>query len=110
MEETYNKLVRDNVPDRFEKKGDIPVTRTLSDSEYRIELFRKLREECNATAKASNGIEMVQKLGDVLEVCFALAKLESKTPENLMAIASQKREVYGGYNEKTYLEKVIRRS
>ena len=38
MERIYNKLVRDNIPNIIELKGETPVTRILNDDVYKIEL------------------------------------------------------------------------
>lgn len=35
---SYNKLVRDNIPDIIKNNGEIPITRILNDDEYKIEL------------------------------------------------------------------------
>ena len=45
MEQIYNKLVRDNIPDIIEKNGEIPIIRILSNEEYKLELEKKLCEE-----------------------------------------------------------------
>ena len=110
MEQIYNKLVRDNIPEIIKKNGEVPVIRTLSEREYQLELFKKLSEECHEAALATTSIELLHELADIIEVSFAIAQLESKTPENLLAIARQKREQNGGFDERIMLEKVIRRS
>ena len=44
---TYNKLVRDKIPEIIEGNGEKPVTRILNDEEYLKELNTKLQEEVN---------------------------------------------------------------
>ena len=39
MEKIYNKLVRDNIPSIIQEDNEIPITRILSDAEYRQELY-----------------------------------------------------------------------
>ena len=36
MERTYNKLVRDNIPDIIIANNETPVTRILTDEEYKM--------------------------------------------------------------------------
>ena len=45
MERIYNKLVRDNIPEKIKGNGEMPIIRTLSFDEYKIELEKKLYEE-----------------------------------------------------------------
>ena len=45
MERTYNKLIRDNIPEIIISKREKPVTRILSDEEYKMALEDKLYEE-----------------------------------------------------------------
>ena len=45
MERTYNKLVRDRIPDIIFSNNETPVTRILNDAEYKKALEEKLYEE-----------------------------------------------------------------
>ena len=106
MERIYNKLVRDNIPNIIKSKGETPVTRILSEDEYKNELEKKLYEEYKEVIEAS-GSDRIEELADMLEIINALAKIESKTLDNVILVAEQKNEKRGGFNEKIVLEKVI---
>lgn len=106
MERVYNKLVRDNIPSIIKNKGEKPVTRILSDEEYKIELEKKLYEEYKEVIEA-NGQDRVEELADLLEVIKALGELEHKSLEDIIAIANNKSIKRGSFKEKIFLEKVI---
>ena len=42
MERIYNKLVRDNIPNIIKEKGEEPITRILSDEEYKKERQQRI--------------------------------------------------------------------
>ena len=106
MERIYNKLVRDNIPNIIEAKGETSVTKVLDDDTYKAELEKKLNEEYLEVLAAS-GDERVEELADVLEIIRALAKLEGKTLEDVVQIADAKSEKRGAFSKKIFLEKVI---
>ena len=106
MERIYNKLVRDNIPNILKSKGETPVTRILSEDEYKNELEKKLYEEYKEVIEAS-GSDRSEELADMLEIINALAKIESKTLDTVILVAEQKNEKRGAFNEKICVEKVI---
>ena len=109
MERIYNKLVRDNIPDIIESKGETPVTKILDDNTYKIELEKKLNEEYQEVLAAS-GDDRVEELADMLEIVRALAKLEGKSLQNVIEIADVKSEKRGALEKKIFLEKVIEKN
>ena len=108
MERTYNKLIRDNIPDIIISKQEKPVTRILSDEEYKKALEDKLYEEYEEVISAG-GNDRCEELADMIEVIRSLAKLENKTLEDIIRLAEEKRADRGGFDNKIYLEKVIER-
>lgn len=106
MERIYNKLVRDKIPNIIKGKGETPVVKTLDESEYKMELEKKLYEEYKEVIEAT-GDERVEELADMLEVIRALANLENKHLNDVIAIADKKNEKRGAFEEKIFLEKVI---
>lgn len=109
MERVYNKLVRDNIPNIIESKGETPVTRILDDATYKSELEKKLYEEYQEVLEAS-GDARVEELADMLEIIRALAILEGKTLQDIIDIADNKNIKRGAFEEKNFLEKVIEKS
>lgn len=106
--EKYNKLVRDKIPSIITNNGEIPVTRILNDEEYKTELERKLYEEYQEVIN-SNDKDRLEELADMIEVIKALASLEGKNLKDIILIAEQKREKRGGFKDKIYLERVLKK-
>lgn len=108
MEQIYNKLVRDNIPTIISNNGETPITRILSNDEYKQELEKKLYEEYQEVLNTTNSSDRIEELADMLEIIISLAKLENKSLNDVIEIAKIKIEKRGGFEEKIYLEKVIK--
>lgn len=108
MEQVYNKLVRDNIPDIIHNNGEKPITRILSNDEYKQELERKLYEEYQEVLNTTNSKDRIEELADMLEIIISLAKLEDKSLDDVVDVAKAKRLKRGGFDKKIYLEKVIK--
>lgn len=105
--ESYNKLVRDNIPQKIEDNGSKPIIRILGDEEYKIELEKKLYEEYQEVLDTTTSEERIEELADMLEVISSLSKLENKTLDDVIEYAKIKKEKRGGFDKKIYLESVI---
>jgi predicted house-cleaning noncanonical NTP pyrophosphatase (MazG superfamily) len=92
------KLVRDKIPQIIKEAGKTPITRTLTDEEYLVELDKKLNEE-TAEYQADKSIE---EMADILEVLFAICEARGHSVEKLLAIKESKREARGGFTKKIF--------
>lgn len=106
--EVYNKLIRDNIDIIINNngKGEVAVTRILSDTEYKEELIKKLDEEINELKEAIySGIKdnIVEESSDVIEVIRAI---NSDNLDLVMEKLEDKRNKKGGFKDKKYLEVV----
>lgn len=106
MEQIYNKLVRDNIPDIIKSNNENPIISILDDKKYKEELEKKLYEEYQEVLD-SNGDNRIEELADMLEVIKALAKLENKTLDDVIEVSNQKVKKRGAFDKKIFLEKVI---
>ncbi len=106
MEQIYNKLVRDKIPEIIQSNKEEPIIRILTDEEYKIELEKKLNEEYQEVLNAT-GKNRIEELADMLEIIKYLAKLENSTLEEVIAIAKEKGEKRGTFENKIFLEKVL---
>lgn len=99
---SYNKLVRDKVPQIIEQNGEIPVIRKLNDSEYKEELEKKLYEEYQEVLD-SNCSSRIEELADMVEVINYLAMLEGESLDTVIKVAKTKKEERGGFDKRIYL-------
>lgn len=100
---SYQKLVRDKIPEIIEANGEIPIIRKLDDVEYKQELEKKLYEEYLEVIDSSCS-NRIEELADMVEVIKYLAKLEDKTLEDVIEVAREKSEKRGAFDKKIYLE------
>ena len=104
MEQVFNKLVRDNIPDIIIKNGGQPFTRILSEEEFRTELINKLYEEYNEVVNSS-GEDRIEELADMLEIIKCLAELEESSINEVVEVCDEKRLKRGSFKNRIFLEK-----
>jgi predicted house-cleaning noncanonical NTP pyrophosphatase (MazG superfamily) len=68
----YNKAIRDNIPQIIKKSGKNYNIKELDDSEFLVELEKKLVEELTEYQESKN----VEELADVLEVIYRISNLK----------------------------------
>ena len=102
MGATYDKLVRDRIPEIIRGRGAEPVTRVADREEYVDRLVAKLGEEV-AEFVASREPE---ELADVMEVLYALAAAQGLDEDALEKLRRDKREQRGGFEDAIVLERV----
>jgi predicted house-cleaning noncanonical NTP pyrophosphatase (MazG superfamily) len=100
---TYNKLVRDRIPEIIEKEGKAYKTVILNDDQFRLELQKKLKEEMGEYMNAQNDQEAVEELADTLEVIHALAETHGVSIDELERVRHTKANERGGFQEKIFL-------
>ena len=103
MIKTYNKLVRDHIPEIIEASGKTCVTEILSDEDYLRMVDAKLDEELAEYHKDQN----IEELADLMEVIHAAAIARGYTLEELEQVRAEKAEKRGGFAKKILLKEVI---
>jgi predicted house-cleaning noncanonical NTP pyrophosphatase (MazG superfamily) len=95
---TYNKLVRDKIPEILDKKGVVYEKRIARLGEYKERLIKKLKEEVEEFQEDGD----VRELADVIEVIRALQKLPEyqKVEEH----RKKKRQERGGFENRIILK------
>lgn len=99
MIKTYNKLVRDRIPEIIEQGGNRCRVEVLSDEDYLRMVDAKLDEEL-AEYHADGSVE---ELADLLEVIYAAAAARGYSREELERIRAEKAEKRGGFEKKIML-------
>ncbi len=85
---TYNKLVRDKIPEIITEKGENPITKTLNDKEY--------LEDNN-----------VEELADIVEVIYGILDSKNVSLDKFENIRKGKVEKRGAFSKRIFLEKVM---
>jgi predicted house-cleaning noncanonical NTP pyrophosphatase (MazG superfamily) len=100
---TYNKLVRDKIPQIIESKGKRFSAKVLNDEDYIKYLKEKAYEELDEYCAAETDGEAVEELADLLEVISALADHHGYSIEEVEAVRKDKAEKRGVFREKVFL-------
>ncbi|MGM0840259.1 MAG: nucleoside triphosphate pyrophosphohydrolase [Bacillota bacterium] len=103
---TYNKLVRDKIPQIIENTGKKFSTEILNDQDYIKYLKEKSYEELDEYCAAESNGEAVEELADLLEIIHALANLHGTSIEEVEAVRKEKAEKRGGFEDKIFLVEV----
>ncbi|MFD3157927.1 phosphoribosyl-ATP pyrophosphohydrolase [Haloimpatiens sp. FM7330] len=99
---TYNKLVRDKIPNIIKNSGKDCDTVIAQGEEKKDFLEKKLTEEVNEYLQDKN----LEELADVMEVLFGLAQNLGYSEEDLMKKRAEKKKERGGFKEGIILKKV----
>ena len=95
MVKTYNKLVRDRIPEIIEANGQTCVTKILDKDAYLEMVDAKLTEELAEYHKD----QTVEELADLMEVIYAAAAARGCTREQLEDIRREKAEKRGAFHK-----------
>ena len=99
---TYNKLVRDCIPEIIEASGKTCTTDILSQEDYLRMLDAKLDEELAEYHKDQN----LEELADLLEVIRAATVARGYTLEELEQVRAEKAAKRGGFEKRILLKEV----
>ncbi|GGD08254.1 nucleoside triphosphate pyrophosphohydrolase [Pontibacillus salipaludis] len=100
---TYNKLIRDLIPQALEETGKSFEIDILSDEEYHSELRKKLQEETEEYLNAEDEESAVEELADLLELVNVLAEQHGYSIEEVEKARKEKSEKRGSFYDKLFL-------
>ena len=100
---TYNKLVRDKIPEIIKSNGAKSVnTKILNDEEYLESLNKKLVEELNEYLSSGE----IEELADLEEVLRAILDAKNTSYKDFEQIRQNKVNKRGAFKDKIFLESV----
>lgn len=100
---TYNKLIRDKIPQIIKAQGNTPIIETLDDKQYLKALNEKLQEELNEYLEDNS----VEELADLVEVINAILNYKGVPLHKFEEIRKAKAEKRGGFEGRLFLKEVI---
>lgn len=103
---TYNKLIRDKIPEIIKKDNAIPKISILDDEQFSSALKEKLIEEAKELQEAKTQEEILNELSDVLELVESIATNNKLTISEVEKQKLAKKEKRGGFENKLFLEYV----
>lgn len=99
MKRTYNKLVRDKIPELIEKSGRNYTSRVLNDQEYHEALIDKIIEEIGEYRETGNE----EEIADIYEALDCLVRFKNYEPMRIDYLKLIRRETTGSFNDRIFL-------
>ena len=99
---TYNKLVRDRIPEIIDADGKRCIAEALSNEEY----LRLLDYKLDGGLAEYQESKSLEELADLLEVIQAVVKARGWTMEELERVRAEKAAERGGFEKKILLKEV----
>lgn len=96
---TYNKLVRDKIPQIIRQSGKECRLKVLNDEEFLYYLEKKLEEEFKEYMESKEILE----LADMVEVIYAILDAKDIDIDDFERSRKAKRENRGGFDERIFL-------
>ncbi len=100
---TYNKLIRDKIPEIIRERGAECETEVLDDVRFADELMRKVVEESSGLLQSRSREEMLEELGDVTIVLTEIRKLHNISDEEMEKALVDNIALKGGFDKHIYL-------
>ena len=103
MRITYDKLIRDRIPEIMDRDGVRYEVDELESDSYREALAAKVVEEAEELRAASAREDVVKELADVLEVLEAVMRFDGIDMGEVRTVQAVRREARGGFERRLRL-------
>jgi predicted house-cleaning noncanonical NTP pyrophosphatase (MazG superfamily) len=94
------KLVRDRIPELAATNGQPLAWHQADPEEFARRLRNKLLEEASEAAAATEPAALLEELGDVLQVLYALATHAGYSPAEAECARARKARTHGAYTHR----------
>lgn len=99
-----NKLVRDNIVEKFQEEGVAANSEVLTDNEQYLEgLSAKLIEELEEVFAAQDKDELIEELADLEEALHSFKHLLGITEKEVTAMREKKVKEKGSYTDRLFI-------
>lgn len=103
MVKSYNKLVRDKIPEIIKEQGkSCSIKRISDDEEFYNKLLNKIIEEVDELRESPNE----EEISDIYEVLDSIIELKNFEPMHIDYLKMKKKESRGSFKHRIYLENV----
>ena len=102
MKTTYNKLIRDRIPELIRAAGKQAHLEVMTESQYRQALLEKLVEEAQEAAQAADA-DRVTELADLYEVIDAILAAWNISHEEVLETQRERRQQRGAFERRLKL-------
>jgi len=99
---TYNKVIRDKIPEIIEDSGKKRIVKQLTDEEFLPELEKKLKEEVQEYLLSRD----IEELADVIEIINRILELRQIDLVELNNVRLEKLKERGGFDKNFFLLEV----
>ena len=103
---TYNKLVRDRIPEIIQKEGNTADIIILSEESFKQAIKEKLIEEATEVLNADNRDDVLSELADLQEVMDAIKQIYNINTLEVNTIQAVKALQRGKFEKRLYLKSV----
>ena len=103
---TYNKLVRDRIPEIIQKEGNTADIIILSEESFKQAIKEKLIEEATEVCNADNRDDILNELADLQEVMDTIKQLYNINTLEVNTIQAVKALQRGKFEKRLYLKSV----
>ena len=103
---TYNKLIRDRIPEIIQKEGNTADIIILSEESFKQAIKEKLIEEATEVCNAQNRDDILSELADLQEVMDTIKQLYNINTLEVNTIQAVKALQRGKFEKRLYLKSV----